>query len=652
MHDLGKRIQMKAIPEVGRFRYEIAIVCLFALAFCLTVIWALGRDLSWDSLSYHYYVGHGYWHDRLSQDFFPSGIYGYGNPLLYIPFFLMVWSGWHTIAISSMLAVLHSLNVILMYMIGGEIVGWDRDRIKDRILVLGLSVISLPFIQYIGTSHGDLLQLVFQLFSIYLALCAVRTDRGYRWAISAFSMGFAAGLKLSGLLFCAGYAVFVMLYALSNFGYRRATTILLLCGIAGILGFLAASLSWMLQMWEHFGNPLFPFFNNFFKSPYFPAEGVADARFTVSSLEELLVLPIKMGLPVAYVYFEQRAPDFRLAVFVILALPVTYRYMRVFFSEKKLTTMLICIFGYLAIFVLWSFTSANVRYGFLLFILVGPMLFVLARDLFGRKNACMVSLILILIQSIAIGAVGPSRMSKEEWSADWYGFEVPESHKATAHLYLTGDMLSYSFLVRDVNADSAFVNIISGMPVDNESVRNRLTVLRKKYNNKAIALFQSAYASTTHPKFADLARAYAASYRKFGYTMSLEGCEIISSAVKAEVNAVPGEKKLASCLLSYDKATELEMMKVLDTVELVFEKIRNHCSSSLGKFGYPANGTGESYIKYFPAVGGRLWVNEKKNIFFTTFWSISEFYLGKFDQWQRDDGSAKKEECNLMEAIR
>ena len=646
--DHKEKYLMDALRLNDVYRFEKAAAWFLAAMFCLVVNYVFGRDLSWDSINYHYYVGHAYWHDRAAQDFFPSGSVGYTNPLMYVPFFLMVWSDWHTIAVASVLALIHSLNISLLYLIGGELLGWGKEQFKERILVLVLSIAFLPFLQLIGASHGDLIQTIFQLLAVYLLLRATSATSLLFWGGSAFFMGFAAGLKLSGLIFCVGYALFTVVYMYFNYGLWKCIKLLLVCGLAGVLGFLTSAGSWMLQMWAQFGNPLFPHFNGIFKSPYYPFEGYLDGRFRIESIKELALFPLKMALPLRWLYFEKIAPDFRIAPLMVLSMPFVYLGTRTFVMTKKPSRELLFVLSYVTMFILWAFSSGNVRYGYLLFFLAGPLLYLLLKSLFGRSAACTVSLILVIMQGVVINSVGLERIAKDLWTDDWFGFDVPETHQKKAHLYLTGDRLSYSFLVKDVNPGSVFVNIRSGLPVDNAAVEARMDGLAEKFSGQTVALFKTPTDSLSNPGFTEMAGAYAISYSKFGYTMDVDGCELIPSFVysKADDND-QFYKYLASCPLSYSKATAEQQKEHLYPIDALFNKIRRFCPGWFPGFGMPINSWGTTIAKYFPGQGVTLWANSKAEIYYDKEMTMSRYYLGTVESL----GKAEKDdrECELLE---
>ena len=80
------------------------LLCLPA-AICAAWTVAAGKDLNWDLLNYHYYAPFQLLEGRLQQDYFAASAQSYLNPVGYLPFYLMVSSGWHSVVVSAALAV-------------------------------------------------------------------------------------------------------------------------------------------------------------------------------------------------------------------------------------------------------------------------------------------------------------------------------------------------------------------------------------------------------------------------------------------------------------------------------------------------------------------------------------------------------------------
>ena len=114
-HQVAQSTRIVARRSVGR----AALVLVFCLPAALCAAWTLfaGKDLNWDLLNYHYYLPFELLAGRLQQDFFAASAQSYLNPVGYLPFYLMVSSGWHSVIASVALAVAHSLSIALLYLI-------------------------------------------------------------------------------------------------------------------------------------------------------------------------------------------------------------------------------------------------------------------------------------------------------------------------------------------------------------------------------------------------------------------------------------------------------------------------------------------------------------------------------------------------------
>src|SRR5262249_31395557 len=85
------------------------------------------------------------------------------------------------------------------------------------------------------------------------------------------------------------------------------------CGFAGLHGW------WSWRLYQEFGNPVFPYFNQVFHSPDFPPMQLLCERFIPKDVESALLLPFRMAELRTWVYNELAAPDLRFAVLAILA---------------------------------------------------------------------------------------------------------------------------------------------------------------------------------------------------------------------------------------------------------------------------------------------------------------------------------------------
>ena len=82
--------------------------------------------------------------------------------------------------------------------------------------------------------------------------------------------------------------------------------------------FVAVALPWGWAVWQHFGNPFLPLFNQWFASPDFPTAPLRYERFLPASLLDFLLRPFHMLSVRSMVHTEPRAPDLRYAALVVV----------------------------------------------------------------------------------------------------------------------------------------------------------------------------------------------------------------------------------------------------------------------------------------------------------------------------------------------
>jgi hypothetical protein len=141
----------------------------------------------------------------------------------------------------------------------------------------------------------------------------------WRTIMAGLPVGLAFGLKQTMIPFPFGLAVGLLLTAPG-----RPLSRLKIC-LAFALGVTVATAAgggfWMLHLWQLYGNPLFPYFNQIFHSSWGQAGDYRDVHFAPHGMTHWLLFPL-------YVAFDSRLAsevdfrDFRLAA-LFVTLPVT-----------------------------------------------------------------------------------------------------------------------------------------------------------------------------------------------------------------------------------------------------------------------------------------------------------------------------------------
>jgi hypothetical protein len=264
------------------------------VAFWSVFVVALGKDTSWDFRNYHWYVPYAFLNGRMGFDVAVAHQATYYNPLLDIPFY---WLATHThswFALAAMGAVQGS-NVVPLYLLARQTVALPDYKLAAGALSL-MGVTGALTVSLFGTTYYDNVMSVLVLSSLALVVARRQTLRtGALWRVAAiaalagFLTGCAVGLKLPEAPFALGFAA--ALLALGG-NWKHQGMRLVAGGFGGLLGVALFAGFWMLRMEHLTGNPLFPYFNEYFQSKFALPTPYRDMRFIPTHFWRALFFPI------------------------------------------------------------------------------------------------------------------------------------------------------------------------------------------------------------------------------------------------------------------------------------------------------------------------------------------------------------------------
>jgi len=440
-------------------------------AACIAWSWWAGRDLNWDQLNYHFYAAYHLLDGRVGRDFMGASIQGYLNPLAYVPFYLMVRANWHSLLIGSTLALVHSTCLWLIYGISRELIP-ERTPYRNAAIAAAVALAFLApiYLVEIGSTFIDVTTTIPVLAGILLLMTARRSRSG-RWLVLAggLTMGIAAGLKLTNVVFAVAAAAFILV---STRAIKARTIDGAVYVAGGIAGFLLAEGAWAFQLYKEYGNPFFPWFNAWFQSPDFPGFNIANRRFSAESIGDFILLPMRMLDITAFVYTETMSPDIRfLALFCLVAaagiMPLVRRRKpdagpAAGSSNMAGSPVYTAALAFsLVSYVLWLGTSGNGRYAIALELFIAPM--IVASALFvtrSRRFLVYATGGILLVQAAVVQTSATERWASSPWKAAWFDLDVPPVLQQRASLYLSLEQQTAGFLAPFLNADSAFVNLV------------------------------------------------------------------------------------------------------------------------------------------------------------------------------------------------
>jgi len=283
------------------------VQALVSLACVVLALAPQGQDANWDLRNYHLYSPLAWLEGRFALDVAAAQLQTWHNPLLDVPMAWLVRAGapgWLVaawLAVPAIVALLFALRILdLLWPVGTSIA---RTIIAALVATAGAAV--LPAI---GTTLND----AFVAAGIVAALWWALESQGRRsawatWIPAGLLAGAVAGLKLTAAIYCIG----LIAAALVAGPARAAPARLLALAIGGVTGTAITGGAWAWYLWQAHGNPLFPYFNQWFLSPDALPIAHNDKRFLPVGWYDTLMVPVHL-LVESLRFSESRLADPRL----------------------------------------------------------------------------------------------------------------------------------------------------------------------------------------------------------------------------------------------------------------------------------------------------------------------------------------------------
>lgn len=264
-----------------------------------------------------------------------------------------------------------------------------------------LFVVSTEYIlRLLNDYRVDLLFVPLLLEASYTTIRFGKARRkGYALIHIALLLGVSATFKLSNLAFAIpiGLACAVQLFL-----HRKQFS--LKAALVALVVFIAPIVPFSLFLYAQTGNPLFPFLNKIFKSPYLPVVNATDVMYGPRNFLELVVWPV-------WAFFtpdrisEMSGIGFpytgRLSLgFVVCLLCLFYKST----TREIRATSLLTLLGLFA----WSALSGNVRYALYLEVMCGIVMLSLFSTLYktaketGRQRTREMVLFVLLFGGLLV----------------------------------------------------------------------------------------------------------------------------------------------------------------------------------------------------------------------------------------------------------
>lgn len=466
------------LPPQGHRARKLALVILalgpIAIGFLSLY---LGQDANWDLRNYHWYNAYAFLNGRYGFDLLPSQTPYFYNPVLDVPFYLLATHAPAMVA-GFMLGLAQGLNFILLFMLAyaSLIIPNPRHKVIVCALLASLGMLGGGGIAQIGTTFYDNITSLGLFISAVLVIRYFDRLMGAPWRrafilalLFGIPSGLMMGLKLPSVIFCVG-----LCFGLLGVGgkWQRRFLVSFAFGVGVLIGLAIALGHWAWFLQSHFGNPLFPYFNQFFKSPLAPLSSARDMQYVTRSFKDFIFFPyIFTDSPFRTGEIEWR--DWRIPILYTL-LPFAVL-LRLFFGRAKNSQNNIAV-PFAARYLLWVavityFAWVGMfciyRYAIPLEMLA-PLLIVFAVGFLPLKNQTKGLLAAIILILIAVTVQPGNWYRRTTWSDHYVTIQRPELGPASDIMLLMAGFEPYSHIVTQFPPEMPVTRIQSNFASPNE----------------------------------------------------------------------------------------------------------------------------------------------------------------------------------------
>ncbi|MGN0024782.1 MAG: hypothetical protein ACI351_05060 [Candidatus Avelusimicrobium sp.] len=374
-------------------------ILIFIVCICIggTLSLLLGQDIGVDLLNYHLYNPYAFLHGKLSIDFIPAGVvHTFFNPLADIPFF---WLFYYLNDFPKLTAFIKGgyYGVLLFMLCKWVPIIFKAHPISQTVqgVIIIFSLTGMATLLQVGFSSNEELMACVAVISAYLLFRGTDEHLHFRLKyilLAVFLVSCAAGLKYTAAPAACGVGLCCLFLLIKNKSSYKKYLCVMSCALSG---FILTNGYFLWHNWKILKNPLFPFFNNIFKSPFFPTIFLPNSESVPNNWKEYVFLPFLR----LHFYDAEHCLDFRLLLgfisFAVLAAGCLY-YIKKRPLSKTYTLLLILFIG---TYIPWVFVFGNMRYAIFLEIL-SSLLFTLL--LIRRIPVKLICIILIILSTLSL----------------------------------------------------------------------------------------------------------------------------------------------------------------------------------------------------------------------------------------------------------
>lgn len=262
-------------PAWLSIRAELFFLILLAgLVFCGVPLMLGHIGFSWDGLNHHIYLGWSAEHERFGRDIQAAGTQVYQFPYLYwLPYRLMEANIDGALA-GAIINTQYLLSVPAVWLICKA--GMPQDTVFDQLCrVIGsiLAFASCVSLSFLDTTANDWIAAIPMLWAVAFTVLPSEDTQNQaqtskinglsKFIAAGFFVGMAVSFKLSNGPLSIVFPACWMYFASGGLVKKSMYTICACLSV--LLGFVVVYGYWGAILWHYFGNPIYPYYDDFFE---------------------------------------------------------------------------------------------------------------------------------------------------------------------------------------------------------------------------------------------------------------------------------------------------------------------------------------------------------------------------------------------------
>lgn len=461
---------------------------------CALVSWQKGLDINWDVQNYHYYNAWAHLHDRYSIDLAPAGMQSFFNPL-----FDLAWYGSMQLLTPQgagiLMGLLHGFNFLLVRAIALRVLGKVAWAAQLSWLLGIFAVMSMGFLSELGTAMHDNIVALLALSALLLCLQAQSRPLPAQTPLLLLAgaiAGFACAAKLTSAFYALALAFALVAENCTHESrWRNRLQPAVVYSMAVAVTMLVVGAYWYWFNWSRFDNPLFPMFNDIFRSDLATAYDHRDTRFLPANWIDWWFRPVLLAINHTLASeLPYRQYTFALVYVAAVAALVWWlirrqRGMVTVFPQRG--TVLLFVFA-LVSYALWLKLFGIYRYVITLELLLPLLLAMLLASMVGNRRGFGIAVALGVLLSVHNMNKAPD-WGHAPWSADYVAVTMPTDIESIGTVALIGQPLAW--LVPAFNLQIPFLQIEPNISVHDSRYGEEL-VRRIDLNKEIRVVFDPA----------------------------------------------------------------------------------------------------------------------------------------------------------------